>query len=106
MGKLLHTYYLLPTSMATVPLSGSNNTLYVLLRSLSARLSTLTVDSAWFDLLTKPQPTKVPCFRPEAIHHQAIPRCFGVWELGKGFTPCDHQPLSLPNGTVTGLSYS
>lgn len=106
MGKLLHTYYLLPTSMATVPLSRYDNTLYVLLSFLSAVLSSLTVDSASFDLLTKPQPTKGLCFTPDGYSPIWIPRCFGVWELGEDFTPRDHQPLSLPNGTVTGLSYS
>jgi len=82
MGKLLHTYCLLTTSMSTAPLSLCNNTLYVLLSSLLTGLSSLTVDSASFDLLTKPQPTKDPCLLREAYSPSRIPTL--LWSLGVG----------------------
>lgn len=54
----------------------------MLLGSLSTCLSCLTVDSASFDLLTKPQPTKDPCLLREAYSPSRIPTL--LWSLGVG----------------------
>jgi len=58
MGKLLHTYNLVPTSMVTVPLSKWKYAFYVSIKLIIRQYTNFfAIELASLDLLTKPQPT-------------------------------------------------